>query len=201
MNDGKGFEHRVEGTDIVVQNTSKAPVTNVININPTKDLALIAFDQYNNPISYTHQNLVSQIHQMDNYFGDQITNDEMFLVSAPYSSIFGIQMFMNFPLYKQSTIVILPPINKENFVEHISHFKVTISSLPPTLYSKIDNATSSDVSSLRYLFVTFPLLLSSNCRNNIKKTFDSCTILGCFEEVKKKKKEQKKKKKIFFFKI
>jgi len=169
----------VENTGILVGNPSKSATASnkKIKVNPQEDLALICFDAENKPIYYTHYNLVSNVLQLDKFF-ENITTDDIFLVSLPYSTALGIQMFMNWPLYKRATLVILPPVNEDNFVEHISHFKTTVACLPSTLTHKISNFKSDQLSSLRQLFITFKI--HQKTRQEITQTFPNATSVEGF---------------------
>ena len=64
-NDGRGFEHKVEDTGVVISRNSKSSESKTISIRPKEDVALICFDYENKPVAYTHYNLVSHVYQLD----------------------------------------------------------------------------------------------------------------------------------------
>jgi acyl-CoA synthetase (AMP-forming)/AMP-acid ligase II len=106
-----------------------------VRINPREDVVALPYSSGTTGVSkgvmLTHYNMVANLCQMD--VAESVREQDTLVAVLPFFHIYGMNVVLNFGLYKGTTIVVLPRFDLEQFLKTMERYRVTRAHLVPPI--------------------------------------------------------------------
>lgn len=127
-----------------------------IIINPHSDLVALPYSSgttgFPKGVMLTHYNLVSMLCQL--HASEALTEKDTLVCVVPMYHLYGLHVVVNLGLSQGATIVILPRYDRQQFLQTLERYGVTVAPLVPPLVlelSRVPELDQYDLSSLRLI--------------------------------------------------
>ncbi len=116
----------------LMQNDGQPPA---VQINPREDLVALPYSSGTTGlpkgVMLTHYNLVANVVQCKDV--EAFTDDDVLIGILPFFHIYGMEVILNFGIYKGATIVTMPRFDLEQFLQIMQDYGVTRGYLVPPI--------------------------------------------------------------------
>ncbi len=106
-----------------------------VQINPREDLVVLPYSSGTTGlpkgVMLTHYNLVANVVQCKDV--EAYTEDDVLIGILPFYHIYGMEVILNFGIYKGATIVTMPRFDLEQFLQLMQDYKITRGYLVPPI--------------------------------------------------------------------
>lgn len=106
-----------------------------VSINPREDVVALPYSSgttgTSKGVMLTHYNIVANLCQMD--VAESVCERDILIAVLPFFHIYGMNVLLNFGLYKGATSIVLPRFDLEQFLDTMQHHKVTRAHLVPPI--------------------------------------------------------------------
>lgn len=106
-----------------------------VSINTREDVVALPYSSgttgTSKGVMLTHYNMVANLCQLD--VAESVKEEDILIAVLPFFHIYGMNVLLNFGLYKGATIVVLPRFELEQFLETMQRYNVTRAHLVPPI--------------------------------------------------------------------
>ncbi len=106
-----------------------------VQINPREDLVALPYSSGTTGlpkgVMLTHYNLVANVEQCKDI--EAYNEDDVLIGILPFYHIYGMEVILNFGIYKGATIVTMPRFDMEQFLQLMQDYKITRGYLVPPI--------------------------------------------------------------------
>ena len=106
-----------------------------VQINPREDIAALPYSSGTTGppkgVMLTHYNLVANLRQTE--AASSISETDTLIAVLPFFHIYGLEVLLNFGLYKGATVVTMPRFDLEQFLQLLQKEKVTYAMVVPPI--------------------------------------------------------------------
>ena len=155
---------------------SRGPAPEV-SINPREDIAALPYSSGTTGtakgVMLTHYNLVANLCQMD--VAESVQEQDVLIGILPFFHIYGMNVVLNFGIYKGTTLVTLPRFELEQFLDTLQRYNITRAHLVPPIILALAKHPSVD----RYDLSKLELIMSGAAPLGADLSAACCKRLGC----------------------
>jgi acyl-CoA synthetase (AMP-forming)/AMP-acid ligase II len=146
-------------------------------INPREDIVALPYSSGTTGVAkgvmLTHYNMVANLRQLEDH--DKTSEQDTLIAVLPFFHIYGMNVIMNYGLYKGATIVVMARFEMEQFLTALETYKVTRAHLVPPIILALAKQPIVD----KYDLSTIKLIMSGAAPLD-KNLSSACTErLGC----------------------
>jgi acyl-CoA synthetase (AMP-forming)/AMP-acid ligase II len=160
--------------DSLLQSAGSVPE---VSINPREDIAVLPYSSGTTGMAkgvmLTHYNMVANLCQMD--VAESVREQDILIAVLPLFHIYGMNVVLNFGLYKGTTIVVLPRFELEQFLETLERYNVTRAHLVPPIILALAKHPVVD----RYDLSKLDLIMSGAAPLGADLSAACCARLNC----------------------
>lgn len=148
-----------------------------INLNPREDVVALPYSSGTTGVSkgvmLTHYNMIANLCQMN--VAESVREEDTLIAVLPFFHIYGMNVLLNFGLYKGTTIVVLPRFELEQFLETMQRYQITRAHLVPPIILALAKHPLVD----RYDLSNLKLIMSGAAPLGPDLTNECSTRLNC----------------------
>lgn len=104
-------------------------------INPRQDIVALPYSSGTTGVAkgvmLTHYNMVANLRQLEDH--DHTSEQDTLIAVLPFFHIYGMNVIMNYGLYRGATIIVMPRFELEQFLSALETHKVTRAHLVPPI--------------------------------------------------------------------
>jgi acyl-CoA synthetase (AMP-forming)/AMP-acid ligase II len=158
----------------LLENDSVVPET---VINPRQDIVALPYSSGTTGVAkgvmLSHYNMVANLRQLEDH--DKTSHEDTLIAVLPFFHIYGMNVIMNYGLYKGAAIVVMSRFELEHFLSALETYKVTRAHLVPPIILALSKQPLVDNYNLSNL-----KLIMSGAAPLGKTLTDACAErLGC----------------------
>ena len=106
-----------------------------IEINPREDIVALPYSSGTTGVAkgvmLTHYNMVANLRQLEDH--DKTSDEDTLIAVLPFFHIYGMNVIMNYGLYKGATIIVMSRFELEQFLRALETYKITRAHLVPPI--------------------------------------------------------------------
>lgn len=106
-----------------------------VMINPREDIAALPYSSGTTGtakgVMLSHYNLIANLCQLD--VAESVREQDVLIGVLPFFHIYGMNVILNFSIYKGTTMVVLPRFELEQFLETLQNYEITRAHLVPPI--------------------------------------------------------------------